>query len=318
MKTKEQRNKKIYNHYMGSGLSFNKLSKVYNLTPQRIQKIVSDYKKTKIATPLQPNASQKEREEYKNLAVETRENSQLQLALNMFNNIIIWDNKNKNYRGIADVLGQIAITNNKLAESTKNNAEKKEYIKQSYLALEKATKLQDKKLAPVGGKAITYVQIAATKNRAAQLLKGKSKNSLLLESLNDINFAIKNLPGSKAHKAWPLKVKAQILARLKKYDEAINTLATAEKQLYLGYQEEMGWAKNGREQKKGVIGNDQAIIKLQVWLVGIQLTYAQIFKKTGRDLLAKFYAQAVLNMEDKEGVLKESKKTAKQILNEVN
>lgn len=313
MKSNKERNQKIYNRYTESGLSFNKLSKEFNLTPQRIQKIVSDYKTNEIAKTLSPTAKQDIREKYKNLSIEVRENGNLELSLKMFEQIIIWDNKNKNYRGLSDVYGHINIIYNKLAE--KSIDKKVEYFEKATEYLQKAVDLINKGLAPAGSEAIIKVRIAATKNKRAVLLTGVEKNKELNSALKIIEEAIKPLPGSKAHKAWALKIKAQILAHLEEFDKAIDTLAIAEKHLYLGYDEELKTkAVNGRQ----IIGNDQAVMKIKIWLVGIQLTYAEIFEKSGKDLLAIYYANAVINTKDTEGILEESKKQAKEILNRLS
>ncbi|MBP7859919.1 hypothetical protein KA001_03115 [Patescibacteria group bacterium] len=318
-KTKENRNKAIYEYYLESGLSFNKLSKKYNLSPQRIQKIVSDYKAKNIAQNLAVSSTFDERNLYKNLAVETREGGNLDLALQMFKIIETWDEANKNYRGLGDIQGHMSIIYNKLSDAAKKIEDKKKNLEYSIKHLEKALDIQNKGLTDGGAKAITQVQISATKNRLAKNLEGKEKKDVLLDALDIINLAIMTLPGSKAHKAWPLKVKAQILAHLEKYDEAIDALMEAERHLYLGYMQEMNWTPNERKiGQKGNIGNDQAIMKLLIWHTGIQLTYAEIYEKTERDVLAKFYASAVLNAEDSNGLLRESKKQAKLIFDRVN
>ena len=49
---KINRNKEIYEDYQNSDTSFNKLAQKYGLSPQRIQSIVSDFKKKNLEASL--------------------------------------------------------------------------------------------------------------------------------------------------------------------------------------------------------------------------------------------------------------------------
>lgn len=106
----------------------------------------------------------------------------------------------------------------------------------------------------------------------------------LQEILQDVEQAIAILPGSKAHKAWPMNLKAQIQYALGNLNGALTTIADAQQLLFEGYEAE-------------VAGGDQAEIKLNVWLSGLMLTMATICQKENRLILARHYANYVVTMD---------------------
>ncbi len=247
------------------------------------------------------SASIEEREKYKNSAVEVRESGKLDQARNMFVEIIEWDKTNNNPRGQMDVLGHLKIVFTRLAETEpKSEAKLDWYNKALETSMQSLAIGEENPQIPEGVKAIQKIHAASLiLDLCPYQTSGKEEK--LNEALKMINEAIATLPGSEAHKAWPSNTKAKILFELGKDDEAVEVLTQAQTFLYKGYEDEI---KN----------DDQAEIKLNVWLAGIQLTYANICAKTGKNILAKQYASAVLNIEDPKNVLNERKKEAQKIL----
>lgn len=250
---------------------------------------------------LSRSAKKEEREQYKNSAVEVRESGKLEQARNMFVEIIDWDKANGNPRGHMDVLGHLKIVLTRLAEAEPKTEIKLGFyhkaLDASIQALEIAEENSD---IPDGAKAIQKIHAASLILDLCQFQE-TGKEEKLNEALKMINEAILILPGSEAHKAWPSNTKAKILFELGKDEEAVEVLTQAQTFLYKGYEDEV---KN----------DDQAEIKLSVWLAGIQLTHANICAKTGKVILAKQYATAVLNTEDTKNILVERKKEAQLIL----
>ena len=142
-----------------------------------------------------------------------------------------------------------------------------------------------------GARAVLKVHVANT----------QEANNELTEALATLNEALADLPGSDAHKAWPANARARILHKLGRDDEAVQTLANALVSLFRGYDAVIA---------KG----DQAETKLNVWLAGIHLTFARICEDTNKPILAKHFAQSVLDITDPKNLLNERKKEARKIL----
>lgn len=315
MATKKQsRNLKIYNEYQKGNTSYNKLAKKYDISPQRVQAIINKIKKQRVKTKLEPTDSQEKREEFKNLAVEVRENAKFKDALEMFNQVLKWDEVNKNYRGYVDVLGHIKITYSKLAETSKTSQEQEKYYSFANDTLSKAVNAIKKYDLGIERMAIMQVHKTSLLLKLAEVQNPTTRKQTLEIALKTINQAIKNLPGSEAHKAWPMAKKALILHKLEDTEKAIKVAHEAEYKLYLGYNDELDVKKKS---SKYIIGNDQGVIKVKVWLSAIFVTLATIYKDEARFILAKYYANAVLSFEDKDGILKSIKLDAKNLLNEI-
>lgn len=249
----------------------------------------------------QSNSSKEDREAYKNKAVETREAGNLKESLKMFEDIFKWDEKNGNTRGAIDIIGHIRITLTRMSIEATDRDIKENFLKRASDACEKALMIINSNNGlPDGVLAIHQVHYASSILSLTKI-NDKNKEENLTKALSIISLAIEKLPGSKAHKAWPLNIKAKILYALGRGDEAVKTLAEAEVLLFEGYDEE-------------VSGGDQAEIKLNAWLSGIHLTFASICKKEGKIILARHYASSVLTIEDPKNTLGERKKEARRIL----
>jgi len=63
-----------------------------------------------------------------------------------------------------------------------------------------------------------------------------------------------------------------------------------------------------------ILKDDQAQLKLNVWLTGLHLTKAKIYAGEKKYVLAKHYANSVSNVSDPQNMLGERKKEAQRIL----
>lgn len=241
---------------------------------------------------LSTQASQEEREAYKDQAVEIRESGDLTTALEMFKDIIAWDEANDNLRGKIDVMGHLRITLTRLAEAEEDQEAKDKYREEALKTVEEAMNLaEEDPNIPEGTKTIQKVHYV-------NVLHDAGKDT---EALEVVNQALENFPGTAAHKAWPANAKAQIQASLGDVEGALATLEQGERWLFEGYAEEFA-------------RNDQPEIKINVWLAGIHLTKARIYEKEGRHILARHYANSVLQIDDPTNCLGERKKEAQRIM----
>jgi len=303
---KIERNRQIYEDYMSNNTSYNQLAKKYGVSPQRVNFIINDLKNKKLDVSLTPASTKEQREKYKNRAVEMREANKLSAAVKMFKDIIEWDEANNNARGEMDALGHLKITLQLLADKEKDPKEKFNLMQAVTQTVQHAIDIGEKNSEiPEGPKTIHKVHLAsATLDTYCNASDPKIKQIQLNKALEIINNAITLLPGSQAHKAWPMGTKAKILLELNRVDEALDTLDAAERCIYTGYEDEIKRA-------------DQADVKLNVWLAGIHLAKSLAYKNSKRFILAKHYANSVLNISDPGKIMGVRKDQAKRILNEL-
>lgn len=128
-----------------------------------------------------------------------------------------------------------------------------------------------------------------------------SKKAQLTTALETIEESIKNFPGSQAARAWPLNTKAQIQFKMGNTSDAMDSICQGQRMLYEGYEEQLKEDNNSD-------------LKINVWLSGLFLSATVICKQTNRELLAKYYANAVLSLPDEEGHLVNRKNQAKALL----
>ena len=257
---KSGRNQQIYNEYVSSDTSFNRLARKYNISPQRVQFIVNDLKKKGLGIKLTLSSLKKDREEYKNAAIELREAGKLEISLEMFSKVIDWDEKNHNIRGLVDVMGHKRIAFSLMADAEVDNKKKLELLKQAEEASRKAIESAEKKGIKdlAGSIAIQKVHLVGTIIKRVSLIGADKCTRDLLEALKLVEDALKDLPGSKSHKSWALLGKTKILHLLGRKEESLDTLSEAQKNLLLGYDEEMR-------------NKDQGRMKMRVWATGILL-----------------------------------------------
>lgn len=293
-----KRNNKIFEEYLSGNKSYAALGKKYGLARQRISVIINDFLQKGFGNRLELTAKKSEREDYLKKAITQREVGNYVLSLSMLKEVQNWDEENKNYIGLVDCLGHQRILYTKLAEQPDNNA--KDTLIDAIDVVETAKKViaKNKKLFSLGTVAIVDVHYASTLLALSYSQRAKEKESSLKKALSSINTSIKNIDGSEAHKAWPLKTKAEILIQLKKYDEALVVLLEAEKNIFVGYSAEV---KN----------KDSAEMKLNVWLSGIHLSLSRLAKLTNKPILSQYYKNCVIAQN--QDYLKNRREEAKSI-----
>ncbi len=295
----------IYDEYVSTKTSFSILAKKYGLTSQRISFIINDLKSKGLEKKLVLTDSKETRESYKDLAVEMREKGSLELSLKMFNELIEWDTEHKNFKGLMDVLGHKKIALGLLSDKTDNKALQTKYLTEAIECVEKALVVsKENSTIPAGSTAIQHVHMASLLAKLSENITGKEKDQKLTEALKLIDSALPGFPGSPAHLAWPLGIKAVILHLLGKDIEAISALGEAEKALYVGYEGEL---KNEAQGK----------LHLRVWNTGILLRYAIIYADAKKPILAETYASAVINTPDPEKILVSRKRDARKLLKNI-
>ena len=237
-------------------------------------------------------------------AVKTRESGDLLQALEMFQELLAWDIKNKTPEKQMDTLGHRRICYTRLADEIEIK-DPKEAKKLRYSALEsvenammigkKYPKLKDQS-------AIQKVHYASASYDLTKYITIKQeKIKVLVKAYKIIKQAVKELPGSSAHKAWPSNTKAKIEYDLGLKHEAIKTLTEGERLIFEGYAEEFA-------------RGEDAELKFGVWLSGLHLTQANIAIQENMPLLAKHYATSVIMTLDPKNVLGERKKEAQRII----
>jgi len=250
--------------------------------------------------------SLEDREALKNKAVETREAGKLTEAKGLLQEVIKWDEENNNFQGEMDALGHLKLTLRAEANEAQDETTRQQLLKEASDATWKAVEIgQSHPEIPEGPAIIQKIHLVNLIIDQFANSELPEKTTELKKALIIINEAIEKLPGTKAHKAWPLNAKAQILLGLDKVEEALDTLELAERNLYEGYEDEL---------KK----DDQAELKLNVWLAGLHLTKAKIYQQQDRQILAHHYANSVLNIDDPKNMLGLRKSQAKKILEEIS
>lgn len=250
--------------------------------------------------------SKDQREELKNKAVETREAGRPKEALEMFKLVEAWDETNNNVKGQIDVLGHMRITYTRMGNQEQDTDKKRALFEKALEVIEKSVSIpQQHPEIQQGTLAVQRIHLASSQRDLALLTSEQPDKTILTKALKSVDEAILNLSGSKAHKAWPANLKAQLLFDLGRTEEALAVLSEAEKWLYEGYIEEL-------------YGGDQGELKINVWLSGLHLTRAMIYGKEGRTILAKHYINSVLQMDDPKNMLGERKKQAQQMLEKLS
>jgi tetratricopeptide (TPR) repeat protein len=242
--------------------------------------------------------TKEDREKLKDDAIESRESGNLDEAKEMFNEVISWDIENDNKTGEIDVLGHLTTTYKLMARNSEDTDQQLDYLKKAMLYCEDAIRIDS-------SNAVQKVHLATVQHEFSKLTTGEEKSKLLKNALENITEAIENLPGSTAHRAWPAHTKAEILHDLGKSEEAIKTLYQAQSWIFEGYEDEIN-------------NDDQAEHKLNVWLSGIHLSFAKIYRDTNKPILARYFASAILNQGDKNKLLTERKKQAQRIIDSLN
>ncbi|PIR42283.1 hypothetical protein CO058_01765 [candidate division WWE3 bacterium CG_4_9_14_0_2_um_filter_35_11] len=236
--------------------------------------------------------------------VKLRESGLLSEALSKVNDLLTVHEESNNKKGLIEALGHKRLVLNHIAEAKASKHEKESVVKEMLEVAGKAIEIAEKEFS--GDKemrALLNMHLADALTSYSEHSKTQSKEDILQNALELVTKSIRDLGGSKAHKAWGLNKKAQIHHLLGETKDAIETLKKAEQAIFDGYDEEIKTQKDG-------------IAKIKTWLTGIWLTYSQIAKDNGKKELANLYANAVKNQPDPEKTLVLRKKQAGRILHE--
>lgn len=225
--------------------------------------------------------------------IKLRESGKLYESIKKVDEVLAFCEKEKNTKGIIEALGHKRLALNHIGglNALKDALE----VAGNAIALAEKEFSGDKNL-----RALLNMHLADALISYSEFSNDQNKLDVLRNAFDLVDKSVDNLGGSKAHKSWGLNKKAQIQYLLGDVKGAQLVLKEAEHSIYDGYKDE--------------IKEPDGEMKIKTWLTGIWLTYANIYKKEGRDILFKLYANAVKNMPDPENTLVLRKKQAEEIL----
>lgn len=247
--------------------------------------------------------TKEQRDEVLKQAELTREQGNLEEALTTLGKVKDWDEQNQpqNPKRCA-VHGHIRITYSRMALYEQSPENKKEFLRLGKEVAVEGLNLLNDFPNETGLLAIMQIHVASASSELSDLSEGQEKTTELQQALETVEKAIQNLPGSQAHKAWPLRLKTEILRKMQNFEQATKTCFYGLELIFAGYQEELANDLQSGE------------LKLRVWMCGLQLQLALIAKDQNMPILAKHYATTVLATTDDSGALTERKKEAQQIV----
>ncbi|MCA9308200.1 hypothetical protein KC980_01695 [candidate division WWE3 bacterium] len=211
------------------------------------------------------NASKETRETVKESTQQLRETGKINEALELFLQVMLWDDEQGTIKGRMDVRGHIRICYSLLADNgiePQVNRAKALQIANEAIEIGEA----DASINPASI-AIQKVQLAGALKDMAVNATAAEQETLLNEALTRVNQALENLPGTEAHRAWPLNTKANIVFQLGNTQEALAIVEEGIQALNNGYAAELH--------------NKDGQMKLDVWESGLLLTKATILNSLG-------------------------------------
>lgn len=250
--------------------------------------------------------TQENRELLKDQFVQLREQGNFESAVEGLNNVIEWDQNNNNFSGELDVRGHLRIAYVNWAGATENPAEKLERIQKAEEVQQGALEVLENHFPGDNArKAIVYAHLSDTIIEQLKMGSIDGNDNKVALAFSYVQYAIENLGGSEAHKAWVFTKLAQ-LHYLTNEDvlKALSALQEGEMAIYNGYEEELK--------------NADGLMKIRVWQSGLWITYATICQNEKRPELARLYAEAILSLQDETGLLSTRKEQAKKILSDLN
>jgi tetratricopeptide (TPR) repeat protein len=251
-------------------------------------------------------STKEQRDEILKQAEYSREQGNLEEALTQLEKIKEWDSQNfsDNPKRSA-VFGHIRITYSRMALHEPNLENKIEFLRLAKKSAEEGLEVLTSLPQDAGLLATMQIHLASANSELSDFLEDTERVQTLNSALETIEQAIQNLPGSQAHKAWPLRLKTEIFRKLRRFEDATKTALYAQELLFAGYNEEV--EKDAQA----------AALKIRVWLSGLQLQQAYIALDQNMPILAQYYANTVLTTPDETGALTERKKEAQEILDKL-
>lgn len=309
---KTDKNQEIYKEYINSDTNYEKLARKHNLSTEEVKEIIKYYKTEDLERLIVTDIHHK-REKYKNLAVELGLQGNFDKSITMLNDVLNWDRDNKNARGLFDATGHLLnVYRSKYKVSDKSTRldiiSKKEDIFAN-LSTMNAEGLLDK-----GQQSMLRVQEANMLLLKADEVANENKRiEITRQAIDTLIDLLSNLPGSDAHKLWPLNKAIKAMIDIKDYSNAKKYLNIAHSYLIDGYKAEVG--KSSLD--KRYVGNDQAIIKINYWMASLYANYAHLNYELENWHLAKIYAYMVLAIKTDENTLFSLHKQMNELLNEL-
>ncbi len=220
-----------------------------------------------------------------NEAVNLREQGQLEEALTRFEELRKAFEATNSFRDLVTVLGNLRITHTLLSDVASDTNSRLAHLEQASACIDDALAImtEHSEEVPQGNRPIFLVHSASIKSRRGNLhISSDERVSLLESALADLDLALQDFPGSRAHRAWPLALKARILCDLEDYESALQVISRGKADLASGRAEEL--QANGGERN------------LLIWESGLMLIEARVLYEQGNAEEALALLQGVLEM----------------------
>jgi hypothetical protein len=249
--------------------------------------------------------TKEEREITAQIMVGLREQGNFSDAIDGFVAIANWDEANQNYTGLWDIYGHLRIAYSKWSDLEGDPTKKAELFLKAEEAQIKVLEILNMHFPEdTGRKAVSYAH-------GSDLIISKIKNGtgvvsdeVLNRTVQELDYALKNLAGSEAHKAWVYNKIAQLAALTGRTQDAIAAISSGSFAIFTGYEKEMEKPEDG-------------LMKIRIWQSGLWMTQAYLCMQSGKAELARMYFEAVISLEDPTGKLAVRKEEAKQLISKL-
>ncbi len=218
-------------------------------------------------------------------AVNLREQGRLEEALARFEDLRRALEATNSFRSLVTVLGNLRITHTLLSNVASDNDSRLAHLEQASECVDAALAVMSAHAeeVPQGNRPIFLVHSASIKRHRANLLVSAEERAGLLDSaLTDLDLALQEFPGSRAHRAWPLSLKAKVLCDMEDFEGALKAISSGKTALALGRAEEL--QSDGGERN------------LLIWESGLMLVEARVLYEQGDVEGALSLLQRVLDM----------------------
>lgn len=249
--------------------------------------------------------NKEERESTAKIMITLREQGNCADAIDGFVSIAKWDEANQNYAGLWDIYGHIRIAYAKWSDLETDPIKKKELFLKAEEAQIKVLEILNSHFPDdKGRKAISYAH-------GSDLILSKIKNGvgvvddeLLNRVESELAYAIENIAGSKAHKAWVYNKIAQLAIARNNPQKFWDAISAGNFALFEGYEQEMTKPEEG-------------LMKIRVWQSGLWMTASYFCIINGKPELARMYLESIISLQDPTGTLTLRKKDAQQMLSQL-